>query len=311
MSSKQPFKQNKKKVVKAPNYKAIGASIDRVKEISYNEHDRKDYLTGFHRRKVARREYAQKKIEEKEKREKAEQKKFVKLQREAFQQSIIDSRKKHENEFGIKDENDDEEEEEEEIKEEETIDEKGNKVKVLIKPSTIQETQIKEYSSEDKIITTTVKPLSFNSDGEDEDESDDDNNNNNEDSEDEQQQDDDEEEEVNDKSKVKKKLPNLKKESTTTTNKFNSNNKKDTITADGLTLIDAEKKIYQDEKGRRIKMIKEKGKIIPVVLSAAAETAIEKGWKLPRSLRTSQKKSWSHAVQKKSKKKQRKEKKGK
>ncbi|KAM9968254.1 hypothetical protein ACTFIW_002691 [Dictyostelium discoideum] len=307
MSSKPPFKQNKKKVVKAPNYKAIGASIDRVKEISYNEHDRKDYLTGFHRRKVARREYAQKKIEEKEKREKAEQKKFVKLQREAFQQSIIDSRKKHENEFGI--ENDDEEEEEEEIKEEETIDEKGNKVKVLIKPSTIQETQIKEYSSEDKIITTTVKPLSFNSDGEDEDESDDDNNNDNSDDDDEEEDDNDEDEEVNDKSKVKKKLPNFKKESPST-NKFNSN-KKDTITADGLTLIDAENKIYQDEKGRRIKMRKEKGKIIPVVLTAAAETAIEKGWKLPRSLRTSQKKSWSHAVQKKSKKKQRKEKKGK
>ncbi|KAM9992993.1 hypothetical protein ACTFIY_010426 [Dictyostelium cf. discoideum] len=306
MSSKPPFKQNKKKVVKAPNYKAIGASIDRVKEISYNEHDRKDYLTGFHRRKVARREYAQKKIEEKEKREKAEQKKFVKLQREAFQQSIIDSRKKHENEFGIEN---DEEEEEEEIKEEETIDEKGNKVKVLIKPSTIQETQIKEYSSEDKIITTTVKPLSFNSDGEDEDESDDNNNNSSDEEEEEEEDDDEDDEEVNDKSKVKKKLPNFKKESPST-NKFN-NNKKDTITADGLTLIDAENKIYQDEKGRRIKMRKEKGKIIPVVLTAAAETAIEKGWKLPRSLRTSQKKSWSHAVQKKSKKKQRKEKKGK
>ncbi|KAN0016435.1 hypothetical protein ACTFIU_006402 [Dictyostelium citrinum] len=295
MSSKPPFKQNKKKEVKAPNYKAIAASIDRVKEISFNEHDRKDFLTGFHRRKVARREYAQKKIEEKEKKEKAEQKKFAKLQREAFQQSIIDSRKKHENEFGIQ--NDDEEEEEEEI-EEETIDEKGNKVKVLIKPSTIQETQIKEYSSEDKIITTTVKPLSFNSDGEDEDDEDEDDSEN--DSEEE------EEEEVNDKSKVKKKLPNIKKESTT--NKFN---KKDTITADGLTLVDPENKIYQDEKGRRIKMRKEKGKIIPVVLTAAAETAIEKGWKLPRSLRTSQKKSWSHSVQKKSKKKQRKEKKGK
>ncbi|KAK5584041.1 hypothetical protein RB653_005648 [Dictyostelium firmibasis] len=303
-TSKPPFKQNKKKEIKAPNYKAIAASIDRVKEISYNEHDRKDYLTGFHRRKQARREYAQKKTEEKEKREKAEQKKFVKLQREAFQQSIIDSRKKHESEFGIKDE--DEDDDEEEIKEEETIDEKGNIVKVLIKPSKIEETQIKEYSSEDKIITTTVKPLSFNSDGEEEesdnfdDNSDDDNDDNN------SEEEEEEEEEESDKTKVKKKLPNNKKEFTS---KFS--NKKDTITADGLKLIDAENKIYQDEKGRRIKMRKEKGKIIPVVLTAAAETAIEKGWKLPRSLRTSQKKSWSHAVQKKSKKKQRKEKKGK
>ncbi|KAN0030609.1 hypothetical protein ACTA71_009249 [Dictyostelium dimigraforme] len=307
MSSKPPFKQNKKKEVKAPNYKALAASIDRVKEISFNEHDRKDYLTGFHRRKVARREYAQKKIEEKEKKEKAEQKKFAKLQREAFQQSIIDSRKKHENEFGIKEDEDDEDDEDEEIKEEETIDEKGNKVKVLIKPSTIQETQIKEYSSEDKIITTTVKPLSFNSDGEDEDEEDKDNDDENSNDDDNNEEDDDNSENEDDKTKVKKKLPNNKKEFTS---KFN-NNKKDTITADGLKLVDAEKKIYQDEKGRRIKMIKEKGKIIPVVLTAAAETAIEKGWKLPRSLRTSQKKSWSHAVQKKSKKKQRKEKKGK
>ncbi|EGC32557.1 hypothetical protein DICPUDRAFT_81630 [Dictyostelium purpureum] len=272
---------------KAPNYTAAAKNTDRVKEISYNEHDRKDFLTGFSRRKKERREFAMQRIAEKEKNEKKEQKKFAQLQREAFQQSIKDSKKKHQDEFGL--EHSDEEECD-------TKDTQEEKIKNEVKKSF-------EISSDDKIVTTVIKPLSFNSDGEEEEEEED------EDMESEEEEEEEEEEEQDNENN--KKHPVVKKTQTKKPeiNKFKK--EKDTVSPENLILINKDQKIYQDEKGRKIKMKKEKGKIIPVVLTQAAETALEKGWKLPRALRTKEKKSWSFATQKKSRKKARKEKKGK
>ncbi|KYQ89273.1 hypothetical protein DLAC_09932 [Tieghemostelium lacteum] len=264
---------------------------DRLKEVTFDDHDRKDYLTGFHRRKVARREFAQAKLEEKGKKEKIEQRKFIKLQREAFRDSIIENKKKVEKEMGIIG-SDDEDEDEDEDSSDEDIN-----YTPTPKSTELKEEQIKEFSKNDKIIKTTITPMSFDDSDNGDSDSDDD--------------DEDGENDSNSKN-IKKldensnssKIPKTKEFSKKKNKgKFDFKKDKDVITADKLKVFDAEAKIYIDDKGRKIKMKRDKGKLIPVVLSERAEEALDQGWKLPRKLRERQKKSWSLSIAKKQRKK--------
>eukprot|EP01132_Coremiostelium_polycephalum_P004095 gene4095-5123_t len=303
-SEKSGFKRKKPEPVK---YGKATDNENRIKEIVYDDHDRKDYLTGFSRRKKARREFAQKRVEEKEKLEKAEQKKFAKLQRESFRNNIIEQRKKAEKEMGLIYSEDEEDIIQQDDDEEEDDDNKKKNInkQLLEKKSIEKEFELKKNNgSQNTIIKTTIKPISFDGDlfesinnSKNDDDDDDD-----EDEEEEEEDGEEEEEEGKEQGQKNKKLNSNIKKST-------FKKEKDVITADKLTVFDKEKKIYVDDKGRKVVMKKEKGKFVPVVLTEAAETAMDKGWKLPRNLRDHKKKSWSLLNAKKARRKQKKAKK--
>ncbi|EFA82375.1 hypothetical protein PPL_04800 [Heterostelium album PN500] len=295
MSDRTSFKKKKSKVI----FRLTGDEKDRKKEITFNDHDRSDYLTGFHRRKVARREFAEKRIAEKEKEEIREQKKLAKLQRESYRESIINAKMLGEGKTSLAQQLEEEAEDDEDDEEESTTTTAATTTKskssLKYKTSSNVESSTQQFKNDTNIITATIEPISFdNEDGEDDEGA-------------EEDDDEDEDEDEEDKSTAtgnKDKFKVKKKE-----NKFKDKKKKDQITSDKLTVLDAAKKIFLDDKGRKVMMKKEKGKLIPVVLTEAAQERMEKGWELPRQLREKPKKSWSLTEARKSRKRTRKDKK--
>eukprot|EP01133_Synstelium_polycarpum_P007993 gene7993-9388_t len=227
-------------------------------------------------------------IAEREKLERTEQKKLARLQREAYRDSITAAGKlgqadDHDEQEGSGDEDDD--------------DEDGLTPTVAPLQPTVQ-----KITNASNIITTTITPLSFGSD-------------------DEQEQEDRDIGLTEEELEAKRKEEGAKKrkwaqdakadreQKTAKLKKKKVNNKKDSITSENLTVFDAKQKIFVDDKGRKVMMHKEHGKLVPVVMSEKAENALDQGWKLPRALREKEKKSWSMAAAKKSRRTEKKTKK--
>ncbi|GAM24417.1 hypothetical protein SAMD00019534_075920 [Acytostelium subglobosum LB1] len=309
MSERSGFK--KRKAAPKVSFKPEG---DKVKEIVYDDHQRTDYLTGFHRRKKARREFAMERIAVKQKEEQREQKKLAKLQREAYRDSIIKAKRIGE---GTVDEDDFDDDEEEDVQDGEDGDDDDQdqdgdgvtkKKKIISTSTAITETVQQEFMNDQNVITATISPLNFD---------DDDDENQNADGEDIEDDDEENEDDEDDKTKkMKNGNRQSTKEKTPKKNKYQLAREKkkaeETISSEQLTVFDASKKIFTDNRtGKKVMMKKEKGKLIPVVLSAAAENAMQQGWQLPRMLREKPKKSWSFTEARKSRKKTRKEGKGK
>ncbi|EGG15663.1 hypothetical protein DFA_10505 [Cavenderia fasciculata] len=272
----------KKKVVA---FKPV--SDDKIKEIKFDAHKRKDFITGFHRRKDDRREVAKQQAIKKEKDDIKEQKRLKKVQEEALYnnylaglgQSLTGS--DDEQEESESSESEDDEQETKRVKlgaseEEEKVDENGDEInsgKGIIQKKT------KEYENESSVITTIVTPLSFNSDGEEEEEGQDGSGDDD---------DEDEEEDGENNGDNKKKNDGEKK------GKKRKKRSTNIVQANSIReVVDAKKKIFLDDQGRKVMMRKIKGKILPIVMSERAQEAVEHGWKLPRPLRIHHKKSWN------------------
>jgi len=114
--------------------------------VVYDENARKDYLTGFHKRKVQRRKVAEKQLEEKARRKRIEDRKERRLALKAQTASAVGESDEQEEEI--------EEPNEESFQEEDIEVINGIKFKLKNKKS-------QKFETEDNTITTTVAEINF------------------------------------------------------------------------------------------------------------------------------------------------------